>query len=45
MFDHLGLQDVVKTVEDAVVTDLAACEGGVRGSTSEIGTRSLPLAG
>ena len=37
MLDHLGLEDVAKSVEDAVVADLAAREGGVRGTTSEIG--------
>ena len=37
MLDHLGLEDAAKTVEDAVVADLAARAGGARGTTSEIG--------
>jgi 3-isopropylmalate dehydrogenase len=37
MLDHLGLDDAAQKVENAVVADLAAREGGARGSTSEIG--------
>jgi 3-isopropylmalate dehydrogenase len=37
MLDHLGLEDAVSTVEDAVVADLAARVDGERGTTSEIG--------
>jgi len=37
MLDHLGLEDVAKTVEDAVVADLAAREPDTTRTTSEIG--------
>jgi 3-isopropylmalate dehydrogenase len=37
MLDHLGLEDVAKNVEEAVVADLAAREPGVTRTTSEIG--------
>src|SRR5215203_612086 len=37
MLDHLGLEDVATNVENAVIADLAAREGGDRGTTSEIG--------
>ncbi|MCW2847047.1 MAG: 3-isopropylmalate dehydrogenase, partial [Marmoricola sp.] len=37
MLDHLGLDDAARSVEDAVVADLAARANGERGTTSEIG--------
>ena len=37
MLDHLGLEDAARAVEEAVVADLAAREGGERGTTSAIG--------
>ena len=37
MLDHLGLEDAARVVEEAVVADLAARDGGQRGTTPEIG--------
>jgi 3-isopropylmalate dehydrogenase len=39
MLDHLGLPDAAKTVEDAVIADLASREPGTALSTPEIGDR------
>ena len=37
MLEHLGLDEAARSVEEAVVADLAARVDGARGSTSEIG--------
>ena len=37
MLDHLGLDEAARTVEDAVVADLASREPGAKRSTAEIG--------
>jgi 3-isopropylmalate dehydrogenase len=37
MLDHLGLDGAARTIEDAVVADLAAREPGAQRSTAEIG--------
>jgi 3-isopropylmalate dehydrogenase len=37
MLDHLGLDEASRTVEDAVVADLASREPGAKRSTAEIG--------
>jgi 3-isopropylmalate dehydrogenase len=37
MLDHLGLEDAARTIEDAVVADLADREPGEKRSTAEVG--------
>jgi 3-isopropylmalate dehydrogenase len=37
MLDHLGLDDAARTIEDAVVADLAGRDPGAKRSTAEIG--------
>ena len=37
MLDHLGLEDAARSVESAVVADLAARNPGERRSTAEVG--------